>query len=160
MTLAGANTAERLNNAILAIDGRALADPKWLRKNVDELATLWVNYWNSSERRLSPPLVQAAKLERFTAWYARAWAFQPESLRAELPHPDEIDSTVWSAIEDQLTYEGEGAQAVGKASKELAGELAVAAGKGGRELVKGVVIVGGVAVAVLLALAVAKPKWL
>jgi len=149
-------TAERINNAVIKLDWVAPARPRGVKLAVAELANHWVKYWNSAERRLSPPLAQAARLSRYAAWYTRGWALMPETVRAELPHPQEIDATVWSALEDQLTYTIEGNEAAARAAAEAAKKLAKQLEKASGQLVKGVVIVGGVATCVLLAYAYAR----
>jgi hypothetical protein len=153
-------TAERVNNAIVTLDWRAPAAPAGVKRAVTDLAAHWVAYWNSAQRRLAPPLAEMAKLERYAAWYTRAWALMPEALREELTHPRDLDAGVWSALEDQLVFMAEGneaaAVAAGKAGAALAREV-----KGALPgVLAGVVVVGGVAALVLFALAKAKPRWL
>ena len=153
-------TAERVNNAIAALDWRMPGTPEGSKRAVSALAQHWVRYWGSAERRLAPPLTQAAKLERYVAWYARAWALAPEALRAELAHPSDLDASVWAAVEDQVAYMLEGNEAAARAAAASAAALASELKSAAPRLVLGLVIVGGVATCVLLAAARLKPRWL
>ncbi len=144
-------TAERINNAVIKLDWVAPAEPRGVKRAVAQLANHWVKYWNSAERRLAPPLAQAAKLSRYAAWYTRGWALMPAAVREGLPHPQDIDATVWSALEDQLTYTIEGNEAAARAAAEAAKKLEKQLEKTSGQLIKAVVIVGGVATCVLVA---------
>jgi hypothetical protein len=145
------STAERLNNAIVTLDFRAQLDPsisRGVKKAVAELATSWVNYWNSADRRIElMPIARVPKLQRYAAWYGRAWALMPEALRAALAHPETLDATVWAGIEDNVQFVAEGGQATAIAAKKLATEVATAAGKGVSSLLSPALVV----IAVLLA---------
>jgi hypothetical protein len=148
--------AERINNAVIKLDWLAPSKPAGVKKAVSDLANHWVAYWNSSERRLAPPVAQATKLSRYAQWYARGWALVPAQVRDQLPHPREIDDSAWAALEDQLTYTLEGNEAAARAAADAAAKLAKDLEAASGKLIKGVVIVGGVATCVLLAYAYAR----
>jgi hypothetical protein len=158
------STAERLNNAIVTLDWRAQMDPRvddGRKVAIGQMASHWLAYWNSADRRFQlVPIASVPKLQRYAEWYAKGWALVPADLRAQLVHPRDLDTSVWAGVEDQLQFMAEGNQAAFKLAQEVAETVAEHAGKGASQLVKGVAIVGGVAVAVLLAVAVAKPRWL
>lgn len=153
-------TAERINNAILALDWNVPAEPAGVRASIAQLAVHWVSYWNSAERRLAPPLTQTAKLQRYAAWYARGWALVPEQLRATLVHPRDVDATVWSAIEDQLTYTIEGNEAAARLAAKGAEQLSRELRNTSTALLKGLLLIAGGATVVLLAYGYARrPVW-
>lgn len=148
--------AERVNNAIVAIDWKSPASPAGVKQAVTDLGSHWIAFWNSAERRMLPPIALHAKLTRYAEWYARAWALMPAKLRDELTHPRDLDPSVWSALEDQLTFTGEGLT-----DPQVQAQLA-AIGDGlaaaGRAYTRGLLVVGGVVLAIGLLVVVVKFK--
>lgn len=104
--------AERLNNAIVKLDWVTPAQPKGVKLAVSSLASHWVAFWSSAERKALPPAALAPKLARYAAWYARAWALVAPDVRAQCPNPRDLDVGFLAAVEDQLRAIAEGAQAV------------------------------------------------
>ncbi len=111
---------ETLNNNIVQLDWLAPASPKGVKKAVAQLAQHWVTWWDSSERKLMPPVALGAKLERYAEWYARAWFLVPPEVRARVIDPRQIDTSLYHTLDDQIRYMAEGAQAASNAGGELA----------------------------------------
>lgn len=148
--------AERVNNAIVKIDHVAPSEPAGTRQAITDLGTHWLTFWGSSERRLLPPLALHAKLLRYAKWYTRAYALVPATTQAKLPHPATLDATVWAAWEDQIKHMATGNEAAAAFTAQNLEKLKTELEKGTGALVKAVVVLGGVATAVMLAYAFAK----
>jgi hypothetical protein len=114
---------EALNNNIVQLDWLAPAAPKGVKKAIAQLAQHWMTWWDSSERKLMPPVAVGAKLERYAEWYARAWFLVPPEVRARVLDPRQLDASLYHAIDDQIRYMTEGAQAATNAGAELASYL-------------------------------------
>jgi hypothetical protein len=117
---------ERLNNAIVQLDWVFPAKPEGTRKAVADLAQHWIAWWDSAERRAlsaagpTGAAAMHAKLERYAAWYARAYALAPTKVQAKVRHPRDLDVSVLATVEDQLNQLAEGAQAAAAAGGKVA----------------------------------------
>lgn len=148
--------AERVNNAIVALDFAAPASPAGVRKAIADLATHWLNFWNSAERRLLPPAAIHAKLVRYAKWYTRAYALVPATTQAKVPHPQTLDASVWAAWEDQFAHVAEGDAAAADFAVENLSKLKDELAKAHEQLLRTLMIVAGAATLTLLAYAFAK----
>lgn len=110
---------EALNNSIVQLDFIAPAKPAGVKKAIAELAQHWMTWWDSSERKMLPPVAVGAKLERYAEWYTRAWFLVPPEVRARATDPRTLDVSLYHTLDDQIRYMTEGAQATVNAGAEL-----------------------------------------
>ncbi len=151
MTIPGATTTERLNNAIvrLGIVSRQ-SDNKGVRKSIADLAKHWNRYWTSARRKLAPTELDAitGKLRNYADWYTRAYYLLPVQIRTKAFAPTDLDTGFSSVVMDRINQIREGAQASAMAGESLADVIEKNARELNREVQKtaltlGLVLIGG-----------------
>lgn len=128
----GANSWERMNNAIVAMVQAAYAAqsdgdiPTGRVRAIEALSDHWAAFWRSS---LRGTVQGREKLARYVEWYTRAWALLPPSARAQCPRPDALDPSLADIAREALREYMTGLESTGQAGRYVADKAAQLAGE-------------------------------
>lgn len=128
---------EALNNAITRLEYVAQKAPEARRKAIVDLAKHWQRYVWARDRRTVAPSTLAPLLERYVAWYVRAYALLTPELRALAVEPRDIDVTFAALADAEVRRLAEGLQAankVGDAAVQAVVRVSADAARGTAEL--------------------------
>jgi hypothetical protein len=120
--------AERINNAIVALDWAAAMSPSTtspgVRQAIGQLAAHWQRFFRDGSYWVLPDPVWASKLGRYVQWYARGYYLLAPAVRASLVAPAAIDPEFLELVNDTVKRMVDANTTAAAAAAELVKETA------------------------------------